>query len=581
MSTNSEVAGIFYAIADLLDLQNARFKPEAYRRAARSIEALGEDLRRVAQRGALGQIPGVGEALREKIIEFLHDGRISYYEKLQREFPPGVLELMRVPGIGPKTTGRFYLELQIDSPAALARAIDGGRLEGLFGFGPRKIEKLRQALAQAQGASGSRTPLLAAWKLANALLRELGARTPVHDAAAAGSLRRRREAVGDLDLLVTSSTPATTISTFTQLPGVREVVMQGDTKATVVHAPGIQVDLRVVEPASFGAALQYFTGSKDHNIALRSLARDRGLKINEYGVYRGEERIGGQTEEEVYHILGLPWIPPEIRENQGEIDAARQDKLPPLVTLDDLRGELHRHLPPDPAPELLEAAVGEARRRRFQYLGLVLPVVTTAAELRQFGERLQPLRAGADRGDPVLWIGRELELTDRSWPSRLPPGLDYLIGVPPPASRDSARAPEPPPRAPALAPLFVGHLRLAASTTEAPTDSVGRWLDWCRPRRIALEVTPEGAADGLDSRSARRATAAGVALVLSAGGSSPSDLAALELAVGLARRGWALPESILNARAATDGKPPRPSAPDDRTPLSSPKLRGSSSARRA
>ncbi|MCI4347588.1 MAG: helix-hairpin-helix domain-containing protein, partial [Thermoplasmata archaeon] len=383
MSTNSEVAQIFYAIADLLDLQSERFKPDAYRRAARSIESLGEDLRKVAQRGGLDQIPGVGEALREKILEYLRDGRISYYEKLQQTFPPGVLELMRTPGLGPKTIGRFYLELQIDSPAALAQAIDQGRLEGLSGFGPRKIEKLREALRSVAAAPpAARMPLLTAWRLARLVMQELSSRTPVQDITAAGSLRRCRESVGDLDILATSARPPETIAVFTGLAGVRSILLQGDTKATVIHEPGIQIDLRVVEPSSFGAALQYFTGSKDHNIHLRSLARDRGLKINEYGVVRGEERVAGVTETEVYDSLGLALIPPEIRENQGEIEAAQAHQLPALISVDQLRGELHRHLPDAPDVEWMKALTSDARRRKFQYLGLVLPPLQSGGSLR-------------------------------------------------------------------------------------------------------------------------------------------------------------------------------------------------------
>jgi len=220
MSTNTEVAQIFYAIADLLDLQSERFKPDAYRRAARSIESLGEDLRKVAQRGGLDQIPGVGEALREKILEYLKDGKIAYYEKLKATFPPGVLALMRIPGLGPKTTGRFYAQLHIDSPEALATAIDAGRLEGLAGFGPKKIQNLREALRSAAATpTATRTPLLAAWRLARSIVEALSQRTPVKNIIAAGSLRRCRESVGDLDILATSVRPPETLGVFVGLPG--------------------------------------------------------------------------------------------------------------------------------------------------------------------------------------------------------------------------------------------------------------------------------------------------------------------------------------------------------------------------
>ena len=442
MSTNTEVAQIFYAIADLLDLQGERFKPEAYRRAARSIESLGEDLRKVAQRGGLDQIPGVGEALREKITEYLKDGKIHYYDRLRQSFPPGVLELMRVPGIGPKTTGRFYLQLKIDSPAALAQAIDEGKLNGLAGFGAKKIDNLRQALRAAVTApSGGRTPLLAAWRLAQSVMRELSERTPVHDIAVAGSVRRCRESAGDLDILATSARPPETIAVFAGLAGVQKVVMQGDTRATVIRDPGIQVDLRVVEPASYGAALQYFTGSKDHNIHLRTLARDQGLKINEYGVFRGETRIAGSTEEEVYASLGLQWMPPEIRENQGEIEAAQRKQVPPWITLDQIRGELHRHVPDAPDEEWMARLVTDARRRKLQYLGLVVPDGGSSGPLATVADHVRRLWTEARPENLRLRVGREVVLGAPEAGAGPDSSFDYLVGVPEEKSGGTAPGP--------------------------------------------------------------------------------------------------------------------------------------------
>lgn len=552
MSSNTEVAQLFYAIADLLDLQGERFKPEAYRRAARSIESLGEDLRKVAQRGGLDQIPGVGEALREKITEFLRDGKVSYYDRLRETFPPGVLELMRVPGIGPKTTGRFYLELHIDSPAALAQAIDQGRLNGLAGFGPKKIANLRDALIAAGGAPvASRTPLRTAWRLARSVVQELSERTPVKDILAAGSLRRCRETVGDLDILATSTRPPETIGVFTALAGVRKVMVQGDTKATVIHNPGIQIDLRVVEPESFGAALQYFTGSKDHNIHLRSLARDQGLKINEYGVFRGDEWVAGATEAEVYAALGLPLMPPEIRENQGEIELAQRHQLPSLVERSHLRGELHRHAPRNPDADWLRGLTADARRLRLQYLGLVVPADVPAGSHGTWVEELRRGWAEASKGGPRLRIGIERPSDGTSMPSEVGSPFDYWVLVPgkssgPPALQKEPYAPRP---------LFVGHLAFAPSGQDAPRESVAPWIEWGKSRGVALELTPAGAENGLDAAGARWAQEAGVSLVLSAG---ETDLSEIDLTVARARRGWVPPDRVVNsgnAEGAPDGPP--------------------------
>ena len=560
MSTNAEVAQIFYAIADLLDLQGERFKPDAYRRAARSIESLGEDLRKVAQRGGLDQIPGVGEAIREKITEYLHDGKISYYERLRQTFPPGVLELMRIPGIGPKTTRRFYVELHLDSPVALGKAIDEGRLNGLAGFGPKKIENLREALrAVAAAPPPSRTPLLAAWRLARSVMQELSRRTPVHDIAVAGSVRRCRESAGDLDILATSAKPPDTIAVFAGLASVRKVMMQGDTRATVIHEPGIQIDLRVVDPASYGAALQYFTGSKDHNIHLRTLARDRGLKINEYGVFRGETRIAGATEAEVYDSMGLQWMPPEIRENQGEIEAAQQKQVPALVTLEQIRGELHRHVPEGPTLEWMKGLVRDAQARKFQYLGLIVPIEREASREEAIGTETRRLWVEARAGGLRLRLGREVALESPARPAGSKSSFDYFIGVP-----EKTAAAFPPPVPPALsAPLlFVGHLFLAPPGGEVPRERAAPWIEWAHTNGVALELTPAGSENGLDAGAARWTHEAGVPIVLSAGS---EDLSELELTVARARRGWVPPGRVLNCRAdgagMTGPKGPRPRRP--------------------
>ena len=314
MPSNAEAAEIFRNIADLLDVLGEKFKPEAYRRAARSIETLPEDLGKFAARDELRTIPGVGEAIAEKIREYLATGRVSYFERLQHEVPPGLVDLMHLPGLGPKTARRFWTDLGIEGPAELEGAIAQGRLDSVKGFGPKKIDQIRSALAQARTApsSSARAPIESVYPVAERIVRVLRERARTDTVEVAGSFRRRRETVGDLDILVTSEEPERVFDAFSALPEVREVRLRGGTKETVVLTNGLQVDLRVVEPVAFGAALQYFTGSKDHNVHLRSIARDRGLKINEYGVFRGEERVGGRTEEEVYETLGLPWIPPEL-----------------------------------------------------------------------------------------------------------------------------------------------------------------------------------------------------------------------------------------------------------------------------
>ncbi len=311
MASNAEAAEIFRGIADLLDVMGERFKPEAYRRAARSIDSLTETLSAVAARGELRSIPGVGDAIEEKLKEYLATGTIGYYDRLQMEVPPGVAEMLGIPGLGPKTARRFWVELGIEGPAELLSALDAGRLIGVKGFGPKKITQIRTAVEASRTTTpGARIPIEDAYPIAQALVRGLREGAGADRVEVAGSFRRGRETVGDLDILVTSDDPTRAFDVFSALPEVKEVRLRGGTKETVLLRNGLQVDLRVVEPASFGAALVYFTGSKDHNVQIRSLAKDRGLRVNEYGVLRGEERIAGRTEEEVYASLGLAWITP-------------------------------------------------------------------------------------------------------------------------------------------------------------------------------------------------------------------------------------------------------------------------------
>jgi DNA polymerase (family X) len=537
MPSNAEAAEIFHGIADLLDVLGEKFKPEAYRRAARSIETLTEDLAKVAARDELRTIPGVGEAIAEKIREYLATGRIPYYERLKHEVPPGVVELMRLPGLGPKTARRFWTELGIEGPAELAEAITAGRLDSVKGFGPRKIEQIHTALEQARAApasAGTRAPIEAVYPVADRIVRALRERARTDLVEAAGSFRRRRETVGDLDVLVASEEPERVFDLFSALPEVREVRLRGGTKETVLLTSGLQVDLRVVEPAAFGAALQYFTGSKDHNVHLRSIARDRGLKINEYGVFRGEERIAGRTEEEVYGTLGIRFIPPELREDRGEIEAATEGTLPTLVRPEDLTGDLHVHLLPTATRADVVRLLEDAHRRRLSYLGVV--VAGVAANGTPFSV---PKDALAPLGETVrgaLEVGQVVE----TGPGPLPPTVRDV-----PAAyrivRPVGSATEPAPLEPGgPAPRLVAHVGSAAGGAEG---TWRRWVAWARTAGAAIEVGP--GSERLDSTGARFARESGVALALPTGVGGPAEDPTGPIALGFARRAGTAPAEVL------------------------------------
>ncbi|HZY69930.1 MAG TPA: helix-hairpin-helix domain-containing protein [Thermoplasmata archaeon] len=530
MRANAEVAERLREIADLLDLQGEKFKPEAYRRAARSIEATPEDLADLAKRGTLGSIPGVGEAIEEKTREFLKEGKIPYLERLRLEVPPGLVEIMRLPGLGPKTARRFHLELGIEGPAELSAAIEGGRLNGVKGFGPTKIAQIREALAAA-GPPAARMPLAAADAVARALVAALTKAAPIDRIEIAGSLRRRRETIGDLDILTTSDRPEEVLSAFGALPDVQKVVLRGTTKETVRLASGTQVDLRVVAPEEFGAALQYFTGSKDHNVHLRTLARDKGLKVNEYGVYRGEERIASRTEEEVYAALGFRWMPPEIREDHGEIDAALAGTLPRLIALGDLKGNLHVHTPLDPSAEELRKILDEGRALGFDYLGLVVPDAEPAAEVVRAREGAQ----GTPKKLHVL-LGVERE---SGRPAPLPRGIDYWIATPAATASPAGRERGGPKGAPPPALLAHGLPGGPEKTVSGPP----------------VDINPESPESGIDSARLRSLAESGVPLHLSAGVAPGTPRERMDLAVGFARRGWATPATIANTRGWPWGPP--------------------------
>jgi len=538
MTSNAEAVEIFRTIADLLDLLGEKFKPEAYRRAARSIESLTEDLGAVSARHELRSIPGVGEAIAEKIEEYLRTGSVSYFERLKREVPPGLVELMRLPGLGPKTARRFWVELGIEGPSELRDAIAAGRLAGVKGFGEKKIEQIRSALvAAAAGPGAARRPIEEVYPVARALVNALRTGAGAERVEVGGSFRRARETVGDLDILVTSKDPPRAFEVFSKHPLVAEVKMRGETKETVLLTGGFQVDLRVVRPEEFGAALQYFTGSKDHNVRLRSLARDRGLKVNEYGVFRGDDRIAGATEEEVYASLGLAWIPPELREDRGEIEAAAKGTVPSLVTDVDLRGDLHVHLAPDARPEEVDRIAAEARKRAYSYIGVVVGGVRADGAGWLLPEatrvRLSGLRS------PGLRITRALETGPGAVPDDLEgTAFDFRIVMP------VALPPEVPGlRAGARPTSLYAHI---GSSVASDAAMLKRWVDEAQRKAAAIEVGP--GPERLDSTAGRQAREAGVSLHLPTALGGAEDDPTRLVALGFARRAGAAPNEVANAR---------------------------------
>lgn len=370
---NHDIAEIFEKVADLLEIEGANpFRVRAYRNAARVVEGSSQSLADLVGRGEdLTRLPGVGQDLAGKIREIVTTGDLSLRQELESRTPPALVLLLNLGGLGPKRVQLLHQKLGITSAADLKEAAQSGRLKELKGFGP-KIERLiLEGLGQIDVTEKQkRFKLVTVEPVAESLVRHLKAVPGVEEAIAAGSYRRRKETVGDLDLLVTCREAPRVMEAFVTYEDVSKVLARGDTKSMVMLRNGLQVDLRVVPQESYGAALHYFTGSKAHNIAIRHLGVQRGLKINEYGVFKGEAMIAGSTEAEVYAAVALPYIEPELREDWGEIEAARQGLLPRLISLADIKGDLHVHTKATDGRNTLEEMAQAARERGYQYLAI-------------------------------------------------------------------------------------------------------------------------------------------------------------------------------------------------------------------
>jgi len=367
---NKELADLFGRMADILEFKDENpFKISAYRKAARIIGDLTQDIEEIAESGKLKDVPGIGEGMAQKIVEYLKTGKVSKFEEVRKGVPDELIAIMDIPGMGPKTLSMIHKEKGISSLSQLEKAVENGSLVGLPGIGEKKVENIKrgiQLLKQSKGRMNLGIAFPVAKRIVEALREKAGSRKIEW----AGSLRRMRENIGDIDILATGPNKEKIIHTFTHLPEVKEVLASGETKASVIVEGSIQIDLRVVEEDSYGAALQYFTGSKGHNIHLRGIAKTKGIKINEYGVFKGEKKIGGKEEEDVYRALGMDWIEPELREDRGEIEAAQEDRLPKLVKEPEIKGDLHVHSNWSDGTSPIEEIGRAAQKRGYQYVAI-------------------------------------------------------------------------------------------------------------------------------------------------------------------------------------------------------------------
>jgi len=417
---NRDIAAVFEEIANLMKIMQEdpkwTFKAAAYDRAARALEGFherAEDLARDPRR-KLTEIPGVGEDLAAKIKELIETGKCQYHQEMLKKVPRSLLDLLQLQGVGPQKVRLFHKELGVNSVADLEKAVKAGRLRGLPGMSAKSEENLLKALETFQRAAG-RFRLDTAYETAQTLAAYLKQLKEVEQVTPAGSLRRGRETVGDLDLLVTGRDHAKIAEHFSKYPGVDQILGKGEDKVSVKLQNGMQVDVRLLEEEAYGAALMYFTGSKEHNIALRERARKHGWKLSEYGLFEGEKVLARRTEEEVYKKFGLAWIPPELREDQGEIEAAEKGELPRLVELKDIKGDLQMHTTASDGKASVEEMAEAAKKRGYQYILITdhSKAVTIANGLdeKRAAENIQRIHAARKKvKDIEIWAGAEVDI---------------------------------------------------------------------------------------------------------------------------------------------------------------------------
>jgi len=367
---NREIADLLEEMADILEFKGENpFKISAYRKASRIIGDLTQDIEEIAEQGKLKEIPGIGKGIAQKIVQYLKTGKISKFEEARKGVSDELIAMMDIPGMGPKTLSMLHRERGISNLSQLEKALGDGSLRGLFGIGEKKIENIKRGIQLLKQSKG-RMNLGIAFPLAKRIVEALREKTGSKKIEWAGSLRRMKESIGDIDILATGPDKEKIVHAFAHLPEVKEVLASGQTKASVIVEGGTQIDLRVVEEDSYGAALQYFTGSKAHNIHLRGIAKAKGIKINEYGVFKGKKKVGGKDEKDIYRALGMDWMEPELREDRGEIEAAQKGRLPKLVQESDIKGDLHVHSKWSDGTSSIEEVARAAQRRGYQYIAI-------------------------------------------------------------------------------------------------------------------------------------------------------------------------------------------------------------------
>ncbi|MBD3303535.1 DNA polymerase/3'-5' exonuclease PolX [Candidatus Woesearchaeota archaeon] len=558
---NLEIAGIFYELADILEIKEVKWKPRAYRKAASAIETGSKDVEKIYEKGglkALKKIPGVGEAIAGKIEEFIKTGKIKEYERLKKSVPAGIEKITDVPGMGPKKALLLIKKLKIKSIKDLEKAAKEGKIRRLSGFGEKSEEDILKGIDLLKSSAGKML-LGKALPISQDLIKELKNLKEVKQINIAGSTRRRKEVVRDLDILCVSSNPKKVMDFFTKLSAVSSVIAKGSTKSSVRLKSGINCDFRVVEEKSFGAALQYFTGSKDHNIRCRQIAIKKGMKLSEYGLFKkkSDKYVCGRTEKEVYKKLGMQFVEPELRENRGEVEAALKNKLPKLIGYGDIKGDLQMHTRYSDGANSIEDMARAAKEMGYEYIAIT---DHSKSEYIAHGMDEKRLSKYMDEIDKVnkklkgirILKGAEVDiLKDGSldYADKYLKKLDIVLA----AVHSRFKSSEKEMTRRILKALENRHVNILAHPTgrvigkrKQYSVNLGKVFDACRDNTVWPEINAFPSRLDLNDSNAKYAVEKGLKLTINTDSHSTDQLRYMEFGIATARRGWARKKDIIN-----------------------------------
>lgn len=557
---NAEIAALFEKMADVLELKGEnRFRINSYRKVARVLNDLTEDIEELARQDRLKDIPGVGEGHAEKIGEYLLTGRMRRYDEVMKGISEETAALMQIPGLGPKTVAMLNKQLGIAGIADLEKAISENRLTGLKGLATKKIENIAKGI-ELYKTSLRRIELGVAYPVVSQIVERLKNTRGIKAVQPAGSLRRMKETIGDIDILATGAAGVTgeqIVKSFVEMPGVRQVLAAGDTKGSVRLEEGLQVDLRVVEADSFGSALQYFTGSKDHNIHLREIAKKKGMKVSEYGIFKGDKKLGGEREEDIYKILGMKWIPPELREDRGEIEAAQEDRLPDLIELEDIKGDLHVHSKWSDGHSTFEEIAGRAQAMGYKYCVVSDHTKSTRVANGLDEKRLLKEIEEIDKLNKKLKGFRLLKATEcdilsdgsMDMPGEILERLDIVLAAVHAGFRQSKEQITKRVLAAIRNPyvnVIVHPTGRLISSREGYDLDMDRAMEACAETGTAMEINSYFDRLDLNDVNARKAKQMGVKVAISTDTHYLDQLWMMQLGVGVARRGWLEAKDVIN-----------------------------------